>query len=318
MASVNTVFFGTPDFAVPTLRAVAELTNVRLCVCQPDRPKGRGMRSSAPPVKCAAQSLGIEVVQPARMRCPDFERQLRGVSPTLAVVVAYGKILPRSVLEIPTMGCLNVHASLLPRWRGASPIQHAIRAGDAETGVTLMLLDEGMDSGPTIAQRATEIRPMESAGDLSDRLSMLGAELFRDSVFDYLEGRVTPVPQPEQGVSYAPMLNKSDGLVPWPLSAREVVNHVRGMTPWPGAFSFLRGERIRLVRVEIASVGARAHGKRGEIVRADRGGLEVSCGDGGAVRILELQRPGKRAVDAPAFLSGSRLDVGVCFEDEVR
>jgi len=302
---LRVLFMGSPDFAVPSLRALAGRHEVVAVVTQPDRPQGRGRRLAPPAVKLAAQALGLPVLQPEKLRKREVRQELADLGAEMFVVAAYGKILSKKMLAVPPMGCVNVHASLLPRLRGAAPIQWAVIRGEAESGITIMQMDEGMDTGPMLLQRAIPLTPDETAGSLHDRLAPLGAELLVEAVDGILDGSVTPTPQPEQG-TLAPMLAKDDGQVDFSRAAREVDSHVRGMDPWPGAYAGLDGDRIKLFRsrAEPGSGGA-----PGEVLGADDRGLLVACGDG-AVRIGELQLPGKRRMTAAALLAGRPIPAG--------
>ncbi len=282
---MRAVFFGSPDFAVPCLDALTDIAEVCAVVCQPDKPAGRGLTMRPPAVKVRAEVLGLPVWQPTKVRTGDLAERLRALEADVGVVVAYGRILPRAVLDAPKHGCVNVHASLLPRWRGASPIQHAILAGDAETGVTLMQMDEGMDTGPTLAEVRTPIEPEETGGALFERLAPMGAALLRAELGRYVEGALEPTPQPTKGVTMASLLSKSDGAIRWSDSAAQVHDRVRAMSPWPGAFATLGGERLKLHRVCVRdAIGS--IGRPGEVL--DRPGLVVAFGTA-SVSIEEVQ-----------------------------
>lgn len=310
---MRAIFFGTPQLAVPSLEAVASLAEVVRVVCQPDRPAGRGMKLRPPPVKERALELGLTVEQPTKVRTGELAASLRALEADVAVVIAYGRILPRAVLDAPRRGCVNVHASLLPRWRGAGPIQWAIVSGDRETGVCLMHMDEGMDTGPVIARRTTPIGPDETAAELGDRLACLGADLLRDALPGWVDGRLEATPQPSEGVTLAPLLEKEHGRLDWTAPARAVHDRVRGLHPWPGAFAALEGARVKVHRTEVrAEEGTVA--PPGTVVRADaRHGVEVACGSG-VVALLDLQLEGKKRLDAAAFLAGHRCPTGARFE----
>ncbi|MBX3275252.1 MAG: methionyl-tRNA formyltransferase [Sandaracinaceae bacterium] len=302
---MRAIFFGTPELAVPSLDALASVAEVALVVCQPDRPAGRGLALRAPPVKERALALGLRVEQPTKLKDPALASALRALEADVALVVAYGRILPRAVLEAPRRGCVNVHASLLPRWRGAGPIQWAIVSGDAETGVCLMQMDEGLDTGPVIACERTAIDPDETAGALGARLSRLGAALVARELGPYVAGEREPVPQDPARATIAPLLEKEDGRVDWSAPARAVHDRVRGLSPWPGAFTTLSGARLMVHRTRPTD-GA---GAPGEVLRAEGDALVVACGEG-AVALCELQLAGKRRLDARAFLSGHPVAVG--------
>jgi len=303
---MRVIFFGTPQLAVPSLEAVDEVADVALVVCQPDRRAGRGLRVRPAPVKARALALGLEVAQPRRVKRPAFAASLALLEADVAVVVAYGRILPRAVLDAPRRGCVNVHASILPRWRGAGPIQWAIIGGDERTGVCLMQMDEGMDTGPLLACEETPIDPDETAAELGERLAGMAATILRRELPRWVSGQIVPKPQGDEGVSRAPMLKKEDGRVDWSAPARAVHDRVRGMSPWPGAFTTLEGGAVlKLHRTRVAEgVGA-----PGAVLRADAAGIVVACGEG-AIRLLRLQLAGKRRLDAEAFLAGRPLEVG--------
>ena len=278
----SAIFFGTPEFAVPCLRALCEVARVSLVVTQPDRPAGRGMKLAPPPVKVLAQERGIEVIQPTAVRKPELAERLRALEVDVAVVVAYGRILPKPVLDAPRLGCVNVHASLLPKLRGAAPIQWSILRGETHTGVCLMRMDEGMDTGPVLASRALEIGRDERAGELSA------------AVQDHAQATL------------APLLTKEHGRVDFRLGAAELHALVRGTHPWPGAFAFCGGQRIKLHRVHVL-VHEGVHGEAGSVLRADRHGIEVACGRGVLV-LDELQPDGKRVLSAEQFCAGLRSE----------
>jgi methionyl-tRNA formyltransferase len=235
------VFMGTAELSCASLAALARdrQFSVAAVVTQPDRPKGRELKLQPSPVKALAQKSGLPVLQPARARDEQFIAELRGLGPELIVVVAYGQILPQTILDLPRHGCLNVHTSLLPKYRGAAPIQWAIANGDAETGVTVMKMDAGLDTGPIVAQRRTPIQPADDSAALHERLARLGAELLVEAIPDYASGKIQPRPQPAEGVSLAPKIKKEDGRIDWNLPARAIGNRLRAFTPWPGAYTFL-------------------------------------------------------------------------------
>jgi len=306
------IFFGTPDFAVPCLDALATVADVVLVVTQPDRPRGRGLELAPPPVKVRAEALGVSVVQPLKVRTPEFAASLRALDADIAVVVAYGRILPRAVLEAPRLGCVNVHASLLPRWRGAAPIQWAVARGDAETGVCLMQMDEGLDTGPVLARRATPIGPDETAGELAPRLAALGAELLREELPHHLAGALVPAPQDDAHHTLAPILEKAHGAIDWSASAQAVHDLVRGMSPWPGAFTRTPAGLTLKVHATRVAAPVREHvgAAPGTVLSADRaGGLVVACGSG-ALALVEVQPEGKRRMSAVDYLAGRPLACG--------
>jgi methionyl-tRNA formyltransferase len=290
------------------LRALCDVADVVRVVTQPDRPAGRGMKLAPPPVKQLALERGIEVAQPTKVRTPEFAAQLRALDADVALVVAYGRILPAAVLQAPRLGCLNVHASLLPALRGAAPIQWSIIRGDVRTGVCLMQMDEGMDTGAVLACSALDIGPEETAGELSPRLSQLGAELVRSELPRYLRGELTAVAQDHARATLAPRLEKTHGQVDWQRSAREIHDLVRGTHPWPGAYTHLDGVRIKLHRARVLAAEGR-HGEPGSVLRADRHAIEIACGVG-VLAIEELQPEGKRRMSAAEFYAGTRLQRG--------
>lgn len=296
------VFAGTPDFAVPCLRAAAQRNEVVAVYTQPDRPAGRGRELTPSPVKREALLRGIEVLQPENFKAVVSKQALRALKPDLMVVVAYGLILPQSVLDIPTYGCWNVHASLLPRWRGAAPIQRAIEAGDRESGVCLMQMEKGLDSGPVLLSQSLEIGDNETGGQLHDRLSALGAQLLADGLGLLRAGiRPVPQPQPEAGITYAHKLDKAEARLDWSQPATVLANKVRAFNPWPMAEAVVAGERLRL---HAAIALDETHGADpGTLLRAGRDGLDVACAVG-VLRIRVLQRDGGKAITAADYLNG--------------
>lgn len=296
---MRALFFGTPALAVPSLLAVHAQAEIVRVVCQPDRPAGRGMKLRAPPVKQKALELGLEVIQPRKVRTADFAESLRALEADVAVVVAYGRILPRAVLDAPRRGCVNVHASLLPRWRGAGPIQWSIIDGDPRTGVCLMQMDEGMDTGPVIACEATDITPDETAGELGNRLAAMGAGLLETHLGGWVAGELEATPQDDAQATKAPMLDKELGRIDWSTSAQRVHDLVRGTAPWPGAFTTKDGVVVKIHRTRVTD-GA---GAPGEILRADADGIVVACGER-AVAVERLQLQGRKRLSAGDFLAG--------------
>lgn len=308
---LNIVFAGTPDFAVaPLQRLLAEGYRVSAVYTQPDRPAGRGRKPRPSPVKQCAQAAGIPVYQPASLRSEEAQAELAALQPDLMIVVAYGLILPPAVLGIPRRGCVNIHASLLPRWRGAAPIQRAILAGDTETGVTLMQMDAGLDTGPMLARASCPIAADDTGGSLHDRLAALGADLLAQTLPDIAAGRVQPVPQPEQGVTYAEKLRKEEARIDWSASAAEIDRQVRAFNPWPVAQTQLGDMVLRIWSVQPLPVATAA--AAGEIVAVGREGIDVACGEG-VLRLLQVQAPGGRPVAARDFLNGHPLQPGQIF-----
>jgi len=296
------IFFGTPAFAVPTLEALLDVADVTLVITQPDRRSGRGMKLKPPPVKVLAEERGIEVLQPKKVRDGTLAARLVEEKADVGVVVAYGRILPRPVLDAPRLGCVNVHASLLPRWRGAAPIQWAVTEGDRETGVCLMQMDEGMDTGPVLACDRTEIGEDETAGELFERLAVLGGALLGRELPGYLRGELVPTEQDHGAATMAPLLAKSDGALDFGVSAQSIHDRVRGMSPWPGAYTTLGGRRVKVHRTRVVAADGRI-AEPGTVHIADKNGICVACGEG-LVALLELQLDGKRRVDAQAFMAG--------------
>ncbi len=301
MEAPRIVFMGSPDFAVPTLQALAAAYPVVGVVTQPDKPAGRGRKPTPPPVKRAAEALGIPVIQPRRLRRPEAFDALQAWQPDLIVVAAYGQILRPNVLALPRYGCINVHASLLPRWRGASPIQHAILHGDRETGITIMLMDEGMDTGPILSQQALPIAPDDTAATLSARLADLGARLLLGTLPGYLRGEIRPRPQPEEGVTYAPLLKKADGRLDFGQPAETLARQVRAFNPWPGAFTEWKSQPLKVHRAHAADLPTPGAGVR--LIVEGRPAIGTAEG----VLVLdEVQPAGKKPMRGEDFLRGAR------------
>ena len=305
-ATIRVLFMGTPDFAVPSLRALTEQANAGLTVAgvvtRPDKPAGRGRQMVFSPVKQFALEHNIPVYQPGPLRRVEALALLREIAPDLIVVAAFGQLLPQDVLSLPSHGCLNVHASLLPRWRGASPINAAILAGDAETGVSIMLMDAGLDTGPALAQRAIPIGPDETAGTLSDRLAELGAELLVETVPRWLAGVLTPAPQDESQATTTRLLRKSDGRIDWQRPAEELARQVRAYTPWPGAFTIWEGRALKIQQAR-ALVSAPDLPPGTCFVPTGDASLAVVCGQG-ALALEVIQLEGKRALPSAEVLRG--------------
>ena len=308
MTPLRIIFMGTAELSCDSLRALMESPGCQIVavVTQPDRPKGRELKLQPSPVKVLAVQANFPVLQPERARDEVFLGALRELRPDLIAVAAYGQILPQSLLDLPRFGCLNVHTSLLPRYRGAAPIQWAILNGDGETGVTIMKMDAGLDTGAILSQAKTPILPEDNSETLHDRLARLGAELLLRTIPEYVAGRIPSVAQPADGVSYASKIKKQDGHIDWTRPARTIWNRVRGLTPWPGAFSYLPGQpHPHLLKIWHAAVVERS-GSAGEILQADKTGIMVGCGHD-ALRILTLQREGGRRLSAQEFLAGHPL-----------
>ena len=291
---------GSPDFALSTLRALVNAYDVIGVATQPDRASGRGRELKSPPVRLLAQELNIPVMQPEKLRVPEAMEQLRAWSPDLIIVAAFGQILKKEVLDLPRFGCVNVHASLLPRWRGAAPINAAILAGDEETGVTVMKMDVGLDTGPMLSQRSIRLTRDDTAGSVIEKLSHLGADLLIETLPDYLSGKLTPMPQPEEGATYAPMLKKEEGKLDFARPAEELERRVRAFNPWPGAFMDFDGALLKIHRAHVetgdASVGQR-------LIYRD----QPAVGAGGGLLILdEVQPAGRKSMSGKSFLAGAR------------
>ncbi|HNO94783.1 MAG TPA: methionyl-tRNA formyltransferase [Anaerolineales bacterium] len=299
--SIRVVFMGSPDFALPSLRALVDRYNVVGVVTQPDRASGRGRELKAPPVKLLAQDLNIPVMQPQKLREPEAMQQLQAWNPDLIVVAAFGQILRKDVLDLPKYGCVNVHASLLPRWRGAAPINASVLAGDEETGVTIMKMDVGLDTGPMLSMEKIRITPDDTAGSLFEALSTLGAKLLIETLPGYINGTVLPQPQPEEGATYAPMLKKEDGRLDFNQPAVELERRIRAMNPWPGAWFEWNGNILKVSRGAVSEAKGKEVGSRLIV----EGRPAVQCADG--VLILEeVQPPSKKVMPGKAFLSGIR------------
>ena len=303
---------GTPEFAVPSLaRLIGDGHQVAAVFTQPDKPAGRGRVLHAPPVKSFALEHAIQVHQPGKIKTNEEVREVfESISPDACVVAAYGKILPAWLLAIPRLGCINVHASLLPRYRGAAPINWAIANGERETGVTIMQMDAGMDTGPMLAKRATEIGVDETAPDLAARLAQLGAELLGETLPRIERGVIEPIPQDESEATYAPMLKREAGLIDWRLTARAIANRVRAFQPWPGSYTEFREKRLTIWRARAETTTSTGAAELGTILAIDETGIIVACADSRALRIEEVQIEGKRRVTAREFANGARLTRG--------
>lgn len=291
------IFMGTPEFAVPALQALIDAGHdIRAVYSQPPRPAGRGKKLRKSPVHELADKHGIEVRTPTSLKSRDAQIEFDKLKADAAVVAAYGLILPKAILEAPKLGCLNIHPSLLPRWRGAAPIPHTILAGDEETAVCIMQMDEGLDTGDILAQENTPVKPEETAGTLHDRLAKLGAELLVKTLDEMTEGKIHHTPQTGEGAIYAPKISKKEGHIHWNSPAEELERLVRGMSPWPGAFFTYEGENIKVLSVALAE----GEGEPGEVLDDM---LTVACGKG-ALRLTRLQRPGRKPMGTADFLRG--------------
>ncbi len=292
---------GSPDFALPSLRSLSQHHEVVGVVTQPDRASGRGRELKPPPVKTLALELNIPIIQPQKLREPGTMSQLQTWKPDLIVVAAFGQILKKEVLDLPKHGCVNIHASLLPRWRGAAPINAAILAGDEETGITIMKMDVGLDTGPMLARRAIRLKPDDTAGSIFQALSTLGADLLIETLPDYIAGKITPQPQAEEGATYAPMLKKEDGLLDFTRPSVELERQVRAVNPWPGAWFEWYGGILKVMRASVSDVKGLASGSRFSV----EGRAAVMCADGALV-LEEVQPAGKKVMSGKSFLAGAR------------
>jgi methionyl-tRNA formyltransferase len=305
-APLRIVFMGTPQFACPTLQMLIDRgENVVAVVTQPDRPKGRGQQFQPPPVKELAGQHGIPVLQPVKVRVPEAVEQIRELAPELIVVVAFGQILPKALLDIPRHGCINVHASLLPKYRGAAPINWCLINGEPETGITTMMMDVGLDTGDMLVKRSTAITADDDAATLHDRLALLGAETMAETIDLLKAGRLVAEKQDDALTCYAPMLKKELGAIDWQRTPAEIVNLTRGVTPWPGAYTRFAGRMLKL----FAATPACGDGPPGTVLNAGSDGLEIAC-SGGSVRFAELQLEGKKRLAAADFFAGCRIPPG--------
>jgi len=301
------VFMGTPGFAVPSLNALIESEDeVVGVVTKADKPQGRGQRIESPPIKILSQQYGIPILQPEKLKTEEFFNELKSFNPDLICVTAYGKILPKNILELPPRGGINVHASLLPKYRGAAPINWAIINGEKNTGITTMLMDEGMDTGDILLQHEIPIDEEDTGETLSEKLSHIGAELLIQTIKLLKENKLSPIPQDHSKATYASMLKKENGLIDWSKSAQEIRNLIRGTLPWPGAYTFLEGKNLKIYRA-IVSLG---QGKPGLVIISTRGTLRVATG-AGAIDIHELQIEGGKRLPIEAFLSGRKIKEGI-------
>ncbi len=303
------IFMGTPDFARPVLEELIAPYQIVAVVTQPDRPAGRGRKTTIPPVKAVALAHDLPVLQPVTLRQPQVVAQLAALAPQVIVVAAYGQILPRQVLTIPPQGCLNVHASLLPRHRGAAPVAAAILAGDEVTGVTIMLMEEGLDTGPILAQAECHIAPQDTTESLSGELALLGAALLSETLPGWLRGEIKPQPQDESQATHSPLISKQDGLLDWTQPALKLWRQVRAYHPWPGAYTYCRGKRLKILRASPLPDWA-GQEKPGAVLSLPEG-LAVAAAEG-ALLLEEVQLAGKRCMAGPAFACGQKDLIGSC------
>lgn len=308
------LFMGTPDFAVLCLeQMIADGHEIVGVVSQPDKPKGRGHKLMPPPVKTCAAEHGIAVYQPLSLKDQAMLPLLKEKNPDLIVVVAYGKLLPGYILDFPRHGCVNVHASLLPKYRGAAPIQWSVICGEAETGVTTMYMERGLDTGDMILKASTRILPTETYGELHDRLAEMGAKLLHQTVAQIEDGTAPREKQDDAASNYAPMITKETGHIDWRAKAQTILNLIRGTNPWPMSYTRYGDEIIKVIR---AKDGGAASGKPGEVLSADKRGIRVACGDGECIFILELQKKGGKRMDAASFLNGHKITTGTILDKE--
>jgi methionyl-tRNA formyltransferase len=312
MSALRLIFMGTPELAATSLAALLRdpACQIIAVVTQPDRPKGRDLKLQPSPVKQLALSAGVPVLQPVKAREENFQAELRALQPELIAVAAFGQILPKSILDLPRLGCLNVHTSLLPKYRGASPIQSAILDGETETGVTIMKMDVGLDTGDILTQRATPIRDDDNAATLHDRLAQLGAELLVQTIPDYTSGKIRPQPQQHELATHVAKIKKEDGRIDWAQPARAIWNRIRAFTPWPGAFTFIPTQSHPLLLKIWQAEVVLQNGAAGTVLSADKHGIVIGCGEN-ALHVLSLQREGGRRMTAQEFLAGHPLKPGI-------
>lgn len=304
------VFMGTPDFAVPSLKMlVDEGYEVVAAVTQPDKPKGRGNKMAAPAVKEFALTQGIEVLQPAKIKTQEFIEQIRALKPDLLITAAYGKILSKELLDVPVHGCINVHGSLLPAYRGAAPINWAVINGEKKTGITTMFTDVGLDTGDMLLKKELEIGSDMTVGELHDKMAALGAEVLRDTLIELKNGTLVRIPQEDAGSTYAPMMSKELGLVDWNKKAQEIHNLVMGTDPWPGAYTFLEGGRMRVWKTSLVSAKADSSRSNGEILKVNDEGILVKCSDENLL-IIEVQFDSSKRMSVRDYIRGHQINTG--------
>ncbi len=318
--SYRVVFMGTPAFAVPTLQRLLESEfSVVGVVCQPDRPKGRGQKIAWGPIKELAMTHEIPVMQPEKMKAPSLMKTLAGWNPDVIVVAAFGRILPKAILDLPPHRCLNVHGSLLPKYRGAAPIQWAVMNGETETGITIMLMDEGMDTGDILRQSQIPIGAEDTAGDLAPRLAELGGTLLVQTLRDWLKGEIDPQPQDDETATMAPLLKKEEGRIDWAQPARVLAHRIRGLSPWPGGYTFYRGERWGVWKVRPSSEGDASSAPEsqvpGTVVKVSKTSLSVQTGEG-VLDILEIQPANKKRMAMSGYLTGHTIERGTIFSQD--
>ncbi len=311
MGTYRILFMGTPDFAVPVLRSLLMGPDeVVAVVTQPDREKGRGKKITPPPVKTEALAAGVPVLQPTKIKTQEFRETLEGFRPDIIVVAAYGRILPPAILELPPLGCINVHGSLLPKYRGAAPIQWAVINGETDVGVTIMRMDEGMDTGDMLLTASIQAAPDETAGSLFQKLADLGAQTLLQALDKLREDKLHAIPQDNSRATLAPMLTKEHGLIDWQRSATELHCWIRGLDPWPTAYSFLEQKRFRFFSPDVVRVANQA--EPGTLLRADKDGLLIATGQN-ALLVKEIQPEGGKRMSVDAYICGHPLPTGLCF-----
>jgi len=307
---LNIIFMGTPDFAVPSLKLLANNHNILCAFSQPARPNGRGMKIKDSPVEKAAKDLNIQTLTPSSLKNDDVFSNFKELNPDIVVVVAYGLILPEKYLKIPKFGCINGHASLLPRWRGAAPIQRAIEAGDKKTGSCIMLMEKGMDTGPVILSRSIDICQSDNAQRIHDKLSNITAEILIDAIKGYTIGNIEPVPQKEIGIKYANKIEKAEAEIDWEDGSKEIYNKIRAFDPFPGTFTFLHNNLIKIVS---SRLGNNTHeSEPGTIIEVGKK-IIVACGKKTTLEIVSLQKPGKKIISTIEFLNGTKIMIGEKF-----
>ncbi|MDB2388690.1 methionyl-tRNA formyltransferase [Alphaproteobacteria bacterium] len=307
---MNIIFMGTPDFAVPSLKLLANNHNVLCAFSQPARPNGRGMKIKDSPVEKAAKDLNIQTLTPSSLKNDDVFSNFKELNPDIVVVVAYGLILPEKYLKIPKFGCINGHASLLPRWRGAAPIQRAIEAGDKKTGSCIMLMEKGMDTGPVILSRSIDIYQSDNAQRIHDKLSNITAEILIDAIKGYTIGNIEPVPQKEIGIKYANKIEKAEAEIDWEDGSKEIYNKIRAFDPFPGTFTFLHNNLIKIVSSRLCNITHES--EAGTIIEVGKK-IIVACGKKTTLEIVSLQRPGKKIISTIEFLNGTKIMIGEKF-----
>lgn len=296
------IFMGTPDFSVPVLEALHEKHPVSMVISQPDKPVGRKRVMTPPPVAAAAKEMGIPLFQPDRIKAEEAVGKIRGLEPDLIITAAYGQILPKALLEIPELGAINVHASLLPKHRGGAPIHRSILKGDRQTGISIMYMEEGLDTGDVISQRTTEIRDDDNTGTLHDRLSTIGADLLLETLPAILDGTNASTPQNKDEATVSPNISKDDELLDWSREARDVFNHIRGLSPWPGAYTSFNDKRLKIYGANPPAGTSDA--LPGTITEVTDEGFTVACGDGLTIEVTEVQLSGKKKTDGQNFAAG--------------